>query len=314
MPRIDSALIDTGNGLTFTTGPLKSSSAPTDPDDVINKAYFDLYGRGPQGFTGFQGPSGVQGFTGNTGNTGVQGATGFQGPSGVQGFTGNTGVQGLTGPQGLAGDTGPQGFTGVQGAAGVQGFTGFQGSIGATGLQGTTGATGVQGATGATGVQGATGATGVQGFTGVQGAIGPQGVAGVQGATGVQGFTGPQGATGVQGTAGSSFSSFKMNIGGVLSTPTLPLSRIGTEVVTISKTLTSFNAIRAIAGSSGTTTIQLELNGNVVSGSSLSWTSSDGNYSFKTATINQAILSGDVLSFRLTSAETNAESIFSETN
>lgn len=105
---------------------------------------------------------------------------------------------------------------------------------------------------------------------------------------------------------------YQMQLGSALDVPTLPLTNCGLEVVQTTKTLTSFRARRGTPGSGGTTTIQLELNGVLVGGATLSWTPVDPAFTLKSVAILVAVVAGDRLSFSLTSAETGAEDILAE--
>lgn len=107
---------------------------------------------------------------------------------------------------------------------------------------------------------------------------------------------------------------FSMTLGGSLDTPTLPLSGNGSEISSGAGMLTVFQARRGVAGSAGTTTIQLELNGVAIPGATLSWTPLDADFTLKSVAVAVAFLVGDRLSFSLTSAETGGQDIFSEAN
>lgn len=107
---------------------------------------------------------------------------------------------------------------------------------------------------------------------------------------------------------------YQMQLGSALDSVTLPLTNCGIEIVQAVKTLTVFRARRGTPGSSGTTTVQLELNGAAVGGATLSWTSGDGAFALKSVAIVQDVVVGDRLSFRLTSSEVGAEDILAETD
>lgn len=107
---------------------------------------------------------------------------------------------------------------------------------------------------------------------------------------------------------------YQFQLGNALDAVTLPLVNAGTEVVNIVKTLTKFRGRRGTPGTSGTTTAQLELNGAPIVGAVLSWVPGDGAFSLKTVDITTTLAEGDRLSFRLTSAETDAEDLFLETD
>lgn len=107
---------------------------------------------------------------------------------------------------------------------------------------------------------------------------------------------------------------FQFQLGNALDAVTLPLLNCGTDIVSIVKTLTKFRGRRGTPGSSGTTTVQLELNGAAIVGAVLSWTPGDAAFSLKTVDITTTLAEGDRLSFRLTSAETGAEDLWLETD
>ena len=137
---------------------------------------------------------------------------------------------------------------------------------------------------------------------------------GSQGATGVQGI---QGATGIgSGGGGGGNVTLGMNaVGNLQNAGSLPVTNIGPELTGDSATLIWFRARRGFAGSSGTTTIQLELNGTPVIGATLSWTSIDPNFTLKFVAISVAVVPGDRLSFRLTSREGGSpRDIYAEVN
>lgn len=178
---------------------------------------------------------------------------------------------------------------------------------------GGTGERGPQGLVGATGSDaGSQGAQGPQGFQGILGAQGNQGDigTGAQGNQGLQGFQGAQGNQGFQGAGAL----YQFEIGPDLDTFSLPFVNAASEIVSTGTTLTIFRGRRAVAGSAGTTTVQLELNGAAVGGAVLSWTSADIAFTLKTVSIALAVVAGDRLSIRLTSAETGGEDVFAETD
>lgn len=107
---------------------------------------------------------------------------------------------------------------------------------------------------------------------------------------------------------------YQMQLGNALDVPVLPLSGCGIEIVQTTKTLTTFQARRGTPGTSGTTTIQLELNGVAVIGATLSWTTADGAFALKTVAITLAVVAGDRLSFILSSAEVASQDILAEAN
>jgi hypothetical protein len=105
---------------------------------------------------------------------------------------------------------------------------------------------------------------------------------------------------------------FQMQLGGRFPTSGLPLINIGSEISPIAATLIRFRARRGVPGVSGTTTIQLEVNGAPVAGATLSWTFSDPAFTLQSVVISQAIVVSDRISFRLTSSEVNGEDIYAE--
>lgn len=110
-------------------------------------------------------------------------------------------------------------------------------------------------------------------------------------------------------------SKFSMALGGHLGFVALPFSGAGPEIADAGYTITSFKARRGVAGTSGTTTVQLELNGSTIGGATLSWTSSDAAFTLKTVTLSQAIVAGDRISFRLTAVEGgDPQDIYAEAN
>lgn len=169
---------------------------------------------------------------------------------------------------------------------------------------GTQGVTGLQGATGV-GSGGGGGSTGLQGPTGIQGLTGIAG-----GGTGIQGVTGLGGG----GTGASN--TLNMNaLGNLAFAGPLPRVNIGPELVGGVTTFVDFRARRGVPGSSGTTTIQLELNGTPIVGATLSWTPADAAFSLKTVVISVAVVAGDRLSFRLNSREGGSpQDIYAEVN
>jgi len=137
---------------------------------------------------------------------------------------------------------------------------------------------------------------------------GGQGVTGIQGATGI-GSGGGGGGTGASNT-------LNMNVHGNLSfAGGLPAVNLGPELVGGATTFVDFRARRAVPGSSGTTTIQLEVNGTAVGGATLSWLSSDPAFTLKSTVIAVAVSAGDRISFRLNSREGGApRDIYAEVN
>ncbi len=109
--------------------------------------------------------------------------------------------------------------------------------------------------------------------------------------------------------------SYQMALGGRIPTSSLPLSGLGAEIAAAAGAVTTIRGRRGVAGSGGTTTIQLEINGSPITSATLSWTSSDAAFELKTATFTSTALSaGDRVSFRVTAGETNAQDVFIEAN
>jgi len=102
-------------------------------------------------------------------------------------------------------------------------------------------------------------------------------------------------------------SGYSLTLGGCLET----LVGAGIEVVAERITLTLFQAQRGIPGTSGTTTVELELNG-VATGYTLSWLSSDPAFTLKTLAITLPVVAGDRISFSVTSVEVAAEDIYAK--
>lgn len=121
---------------------------------------------------------------------------------------------------------------------------------------------------------------------------------------------GSKGDKGDQGDPGSSSTVFRLEIIGCLDALDLPADDLGVERVETPTTLTSFDVIRRTAGSSGTTTVQLELNGSPVAGTSLSFVPGDGDFAEKGVTFSQAVVASDRLSLLVSSAETNAFDLY----
>jgi len=105
-------------------------------------------------------------------------------------------------------------------------------------------------------------------------------------------------------------------IGGSLnSAGALPVSGLGSDLVMINRTFTQLRGRRGVAGTSGTTTVQLETDGTPVGGATLSWTSADSAFALKTAIISAVTSPGTRLSLRLTSVEGgNPQDVYVETN
>ncbi|SRR5579871_219934 len=113
-------------------------------------------------------------------------------------------------------------------------------------------------------------------------------------------------------TLSQTISLYQFQLGNALDAVALPLTNCGIEVVNLVKTLTDFRGRRGTPGTSGTTTVQLELNGAPIVGATLSWVPGDAAFALKIASILVAVAEGDRLSFRLTSAESGAEDLFLE--
>ena len=159
--------------------------------------------------------------------------------------------------------------------------------------------------------------------SGGSGEDGAQGVTGLVGATGIGsgggGTTGIQGATGIGSGGGSgtgAANTLNMNaLGNLAFAGPLPATNIGPELTGGPTTYIAFRARRALPGSAGTTTIQLELNGTAVGGAILSWTSADVAFTLKSIVIAVGVIAGDRLSFRITSREAGSpRDIYAEVN
>lgn len=107
---------------------------------------------------------------------------------------------------------------------------------------------------------------------------------------------------------------YPLILGGRLDIPGLPLTGVGTELADGAATLTYFQARRGTAGTSGTTTIQLEINGAAVAGATLSWTGgTDASNALKNVAINQVVALGDRITLRLTAVEAGSpQDIFAQ--
>lgn len=112
---------------------------------------------------------------------------------------------------------------------------------------------------------------------------------------------------------GSGITPYQMELTGKFnSVPVIPFTTVGVEIISVAGTLTNFRARRGVAGSAGTTTIQLEKNGVAVVGATLSWLFTDPGFTLKSVVTSVVVAIGDYLSFRLTAKETNGEDIFAE--
>jgi len=195
----------------------------------------------------------------------------------IYGPTGAAGTTGVTGPRG---DTGPRGVTGVQGIQGVTGVTG------ATGPQGSPGVTGPQG------IQGSPGVTGVTGPTG------PQGIQGPQGSPGVTGVTGPAGQ-----------SKWDFTIDGDLSLiSNLPAIFDAPQIAESNLTINSVRLLRRSAGTSGTTRVDILLDGYSIfstDGDKPQVNYSDGANatSNKTSFLTSSITSGQIVDSEIETVE-----------
>jgi len=88
------------------------------------------------------------------------------------------------------------------------------------------------------------------------------------------------------------FTPLDLVIGGSLnSAGSLPISNLASTMLGINRTFTNIRGRRGVPGTSGTTTIQAEINGNLITSASLSWTSADAAFELKTATFSQTALS-----------------------
>lgn len=101
---------------------------------------------------------------------------------------------------------------------------------------------------------------------------------------------------------------FRFTVGGVLSAA-VGLSGLGPEIAATAGTITELRGRRGAAGTTGTTIIELEING-AATGRQLSWATSDGAHALKSLTgFSAAYAEGDRLSLKMVSAETAAEDI-----
>jgi len=104
---------------------------------------------------------------------------------------------------------------------------------------------------------------------------------------------------------------FEMDIGGKLDVPALPTTRFGVEISPGSVTLNKLYGRRGVVGTSGTTTIVLEVNGVQQATATLSWTTTDAAFALKTVTFTPvSIVLGDAVSLALTSAEAKGQDVF----
>ena len=100
---------------------------------------------------------------------------------------------------------------------------------------------------------------------------------------------------------GSGLVRYQMELNGIIQNG---LTGLGTEIVVVSGNLKSLRGLRGTAGASGTTTIQLELNGTPVSGATLDFTGSNWDADSKAITL--AVVAGDRISFKITAVETGS--------
>jgi len=145
-------------------------------------------------------------------------------------------------------------------------------------------------------------------LAGIEGPHGPQGIqgnTGDQGPPGEQGEAGPPGDDGMDGVS----SGYGLGIKGTLSNLSLPLTGLGIELIAENTTLSKIYAMRGVAGTNGTTSIEIELNG-IGTGIVMTWIPGDGNNRVKTTDITLNVVSGDILTFKITSAEMGSEDIF----
>lgn len=103
---------------------------------------------------------------------------------------------------------------------------------------------------------------------------------------------------------------FEFSVGGPLDVPEFPATGLASSIAPSATQFAHIRARRGAQGSSGTTTIQFELNGTPVSGAMVSWASDDIDWSEKSASFGpQAVLSGDRLSIRILASESGAEDV-----
>lgn len=96
---------------------------------------------------------------------------------------------------------------------------------------------------------------------------------------------------------------------GNLGALSLPATNLGSELSAGAGDYTLFQGARETPGSSGTTTVQLEVDGVPVAGAELSWTPADAAYAVKSVAINEAVTVGSRVSIRVTSVESGAQTI-----
>jgi len=87
---------------------------------------------------------------------------------------------------------------------------------------------------------------------------------------------------------------------------------LGSSNIIGATTLIMFSGRRAIPGTIGTTSIQLEINGVALAGAVLNWTPADLAWAYKSQVISQAVALGDRLSLRILTAETGGSTIIAE--
>lgn len=141
---------------------------------------------------------------------------------------------------------------------------------------------------------------------------------GGSGGDGAQGVTGIQGSTGIGGGGSGTGAENTLNmnaLGNLALAGALPRVNVGPELTGGATTYVDFRARRAVPGTSGTTTIQLEHNGVAVVGAILSWTSADAAFTLMSVAIALPVIAGDRLSFRITSREAGSpRDIYAEVN
>lgn len=124
--------------------------------------------------------------------------------------------------------------------------------------------------------------------------------------TGPAGPTGPTGPQGNQGVA----TGVEMAIGGNLPTTAFPYTELAPRIAGAGASINTMGFRRATPGNSGTTTIQLQVNGADVPGATLSWTPADGAWALKTVTFADFVVSQyDRITLTLSSAEPGAADV-----
>jgi hypothetical protein len=106
---------------------------------------------------------------------------------------------------------------------------------------------------------------------------------------------------------------FEFVLAGILDSLSVPYSNMANEIATADCVISVFQGRRGVAGTAGTTRIDLYKNGVLVSGATLSWPYTDSDYTLHTASFTPVSVSaGDRLSITLVTVETGVEDVFAE--